>query len=391
MSNRVSDVQQRLSSGTTVRGFEPVRLQLDAYLLEDAAYSAQLAVYWKDELVVDLVGGADLDSTSVTGVFSVSKGVAGIVIAILVQRGDLDLDAPVAAYWPEFEAQGKASVTVRQLLSHRAGVLGVHPSFERREVLNSELAAARLASSHPQWVPGSTFGYHGLTMGIFMEELVRRITNRSLQAFYEEEIRQPRDIDFYLGFPAAEERRFRALLPMKPTAAQQAAMDHGPSSNDSIASLAFNSLHSSDLPLDSKLSPNHREVRAAGPSALGGIGSARGLATVYAAATGNVGGPRLLDEATVSKFSQQQSWGHDRVLNVDMCFGVVFMKPQPRMDFGSYQAFGHDGAGGAIGFADPLYGTTFGYIPMPMQYPGGADPRAVRLSQIVRSCVQLLT
>jgi CubicO group peptidase (beta-lactamase class C family) len=390
MSNRVSDVQQRLSSGTTARGFEPVRLQLDAYLLDDAAYSAQLAVFWRDELVVDLVGGADLEADSVTGVFSVSKGVAGIVIAMLVQQGALELDAPVAAYWPEFEAHGKASITVRQLLSHQAGVVGVHPSFERSEVLHSGLAAARLASTSPQWRPGSGFGYHGLTMGIFMEELVRRVTNQSLQAFYETEIRKPRNIDFYLGFPASEERRFRELLPMRPTATQQAAMDHGPSSNDSISSLAFNSLHRSDLPLDSKLSPNLREVRAAGPSALGGIGSARGLASVYGAATGNVGGPRLLDEATIAAFSQQQSWGHDRILNVDMCFGVVFMKPQPRMDFGSYLAFGHDGAGGAIGFADPLYGTAFGYIPMPMQYPGGADPKAVRLAQIVRSCVQLL-
>ncbi|CAB3790930.1 serine hydrolase domain-containing protein [Pararobbsia alpina] len=390
MGSRTSDVQQRLSSGTTAPGFEPVKLQLDAYLLEDAAYSAQLAVYWKDKLVVDLVGGADLESTSVTGVFSSSKGVAGIVIAMLVQRGDLDLDAPVAAYWPEFEAQGKASITVRQLLSHRAGLLGVHPSFKRDEILNSEQAAARLASSHPQWLPGSTFGYHGLTIGIFMEELVRRITNRSLQAFYETEIRKPRDIDFYLGFPAAEEHRYRSLLPMKPTAIQQAAMDQGPSSNDSLASLTFNVLHSSATLLDGELSPNHREVRAAGPSAVGGIGSARGLAAVYAAATGNVGGPRLLDETTVSKFSQQQSWGHDRVLNMDMCFGVVFTKPHPRVEFGSYQAFGHDGAGGAIGFADPLYGTAFGYIPNPMQYPGGADPKAVRLSQIVRSCVQLL-
>ena len=390
MSNRVTDVRQRLSSGTTARGFEPVRLQLDAYLLENAAYSAQLAVYWKDELVVNLVGGADLEADSVTGVFSVSKGVAGIVIAMLVQRGDLDLDAPVATYWPEFEAGGKASITVRQLLSHQAGVVGVNPSFERNEVLNSEVAAARLASTAPRWRPGSAFGYHGLTMGIFMEELVRRITNGSLQAFYETEIRKPRHIDFYLGFPAAEERRFRELLPMKPTAAQQAAMDHGPTSNDTLANLAFNSLYSSDLPLDNKLSPNLREVRAVGPSALGGIGSARGLATVYGATIGNVGGPPLLDESTIEQFGQQQSWGHDRILNVDMCFGVVFMKPQPRMDFGSYLAFGHDGAGGAIGFADPLYGTAFGYIPMPMQYPGGADPKAVRLAQIVRSCVQLL-
>lgn len=390
MNNGATDVMKRLSSGTTARGFEAVRLQLDAYLLENAEYSAQLAIYHHDELVVDLVGGADLDAQSVTGVFSVSKGVAGIVIGMLVRRGDLDLDALVTRYWPEFEAAGKAAITVRQLLSHQSGVVGANPSLERAEVVHSEAGAIRLAASAPQWHPGSMFGYHGITIGVFIEELVRRLTSTTLQAFFESEIRKPRNIDFYLGFPASEERRFRELLPMKPTAAQHAAMDHGFASSDTLANLAFNSLLSSHLPLASKLSPNVREVRAAGPAALGGVGSARGLANVYAAAIGHVGGQPLLDSATIALMSQQQVWGIDRILNVDMCFGIVFMKPQPRMDFGSFMAFGHDGAGGAIGFADPFHQMAFGYIPMPMQYPGGADPKAVRLAQIARSCMQRL-
>lgn len=389
MTTKAADVSKRLSTGTAERGFEAVRHRLDAYLLDDASFSAQLAVYWKGRLVVDLVGGADLDTDSITGVFSASKGVAGIVVAALVQRGDLDLDAPVVTYWPEFGARGKKDVTVRQLLSHRAGVLGIDEGFGRHEIFDSSLAAAKLADARPQWLPGSAFGYHGLTIGVFMEELVRRVTGSTLQTFYEREIRAPRRLDFYLGLPEAEEPRFRELLPLRATAAQQAAMDQRSHAVDTLTSLSYNTLRTTDLPLAGALSPNTRDVRAAGPVAVGGIGSARGLAAVYDAAATAV--DPLLTAETIEVFGQQQSWGTDRVLNAQMCFGVVFMKPQDRMEFGSYRAFGHDGAGGAIGFADPMYDLAFGYIPMPMQYPGGADPKAIVLSQIVRSCIGLLS
>jgi CubicO group peptidase (beta-lactamase class C family) len=120
---------------------------------------------------------------------------------------------------------------------------------------------------------------------------------------------------------------------------------------------------------------------------VGGIGSARGLAQVYAAAIG-LTGEALLEPDTLAAMGQQQVWGVDRVLNFPMAFGVVFMKPHPGSDFGSFQAFGHDGAGGALGYADPLYGVSFGYIPLQMQLPGGADARALRLSQTVRTAIR---
>jgi CubicO group peptidase (beta-lactamase class C family) len=134
-------------------------------------------------------------------------------------------------------------------------------------------------------------------------------------------------------------------------------------------------------------SPNRREVRAVGPAAVGGIGSAWGLAQVYAAAIG-LTGDALMDSDTLARMAQQQVWGFDRVLNFPTAFGVVFMKPHPGCDFGSYQTFGHDGAGGALGYADPLYGISFGYIPLQMQLPGGADARAIHLSQTVRAAVR---
>lgn len=389
MSFSVADVNHRLSTGTVSPGFEAVRNQFDAYLLADPAYSAQLSVYWHGDLVVDLVGGPDLAADSVTGVFSVSKGISALVIAMLVRDGQLGLDEPVARYWPEFAAEGKSAVTVRQLLSHQAGLVGLPGGMSFEELRDSSLAAARLAGAYPDWHPGSAFGYHGLTIGVFMEELTRRITGRPLQEVYESELRSPAGIDFYLGLPAAQEHRFREVLPMAPTSAQQAEIDRRGSAPDGITALAFNSPLRGSSPLDSPVSPNIREVRAAGPAAVGGIGSARGLAKAYATAIGAAGAGALLDPGTIARMTQQQVCGVDRVLNKVMCFGIVFMKPHQEVEFGSYRAFGHDGAGGALAFADPVHGIGFGYIPMPIQYPGAADPKGVQLSALVRSCIRL--
>ena len=383
----VTDLDLGQCRGHVSPGFEAVREYLDVHLLADPSLSIQLAVQWRDELVVDLVGGRHLDVDSITGVYSVSKGVAAVVLGTLVREGVIDLDRTVADYWPEFAAHGKEHVTVRTVLSHQCGLLGVDGGFTPEEFLDSEGAAARLAATRPSWRPGSAVGYHTLTIGLLMEELVRRATGRSLQSVYEDAIRASYNSDFYLGLPESEEHRFRDVLPMAPTAAQQdSVVAPAP---DGIAALTFNSMHSDTL-LPSSLSPNQRAVRAAGSAAIGGVGSARGLAQLYAAAIGLIGGP-ILDDETIGQMAQQHSWGHDRVLNVQSCFGIVFMKPQPRLEFGSYQAFGHDGAGGAMGFADPMHNMSFGYIPMPMQFPGGADARCVELSQITRRCIRELS
>lgn len=389
MSIGVADVNQRLSTGTVSPGFEAVRNQLDAYLLADPAYSAQLSVYWNGNLVVDLAGGPDLDGESVTGVFSVSKGLSMLALATLIRDGQLDLDERVVRYWPEFGAAGKAAVTVRQLLSHQAGLVGLPSGMTFEELRDSSLAAAQLAEAAPVWYPGSDFGYHGLTIGVFMEELARRIAGRRLQEIYESELRAPHDVDFYLGFPAGLEHRFREILPMMPTSEQQAEIDRRASAPDNLTALAFNSPVRGPSVVTSPTSPNVREVRAAGLAAVGGIGSARGLAKAYATAIGASGAPALLDPDTVTQVSQQQVRGVDRVLNKTMCFGIVFMKPHQDVEFGSYRAFGHDGAGGGLAFADPAYGMGFGYIPNPIQYPGAADPKGVQLSTLVRSCIRL--
>ncbi|KQQ08487.1 serine hydrolase domain-containing protein [Rathayibacter sp. Leaf296] len=376
------------STGSTAPGFEKVRDRLDAYLLEDPFFSAQLYASVEGEPVVDLVGGPDGRADGVTGVFSASKGVAGIVLGTLLRSGSLSLDETVAHYWPEFAAKGKGDILVRDALSHRAGLLGPQENIPTSAILDSRTAAEMVAAAGPAWRPGTSLGYHALTMGTLMEELVRRVTGTTLQRLYEELVREPRGIDFWLGLPRELDDRYVPLRALRLSAQQEAEMASRPLGPDGITALGFNAVNPRAQlpPEEGALSPNHRHVREAGWSAGGGVGSARGLAQVYEAALGYNGEP-LLDERTIEAMSQQQAWGMDEILTVPMCFGVVFMKPLPRMEFGSYRAFGHDGAGGAIGFADPLHRLAFGYVPLPMQYPGGADPRAVVLSQIIRHCL----
>lgn len=363
-----------------------VRQRFDTYVAEDPSFSAQLCVYQRGDRVVDLAGGPHLERGSVTGVFSVSKGVAAMVVATLLDDGRLVLDRPVVDYWPEFAAGGKEPVTVRQLLAHQAGLAAVDGRLAIAELVGSATAAQRVAEQRPWWQPGTAFGYHALTIGILMEELVRRVTGRSLQELYDTVIRAPRDIDFYLGLPEGQDFRYIPIQDPVLTAEEQAEVVARPPAD------AFNELVFANVaaPLgngDDGITPNNPLVRRTGPAAIGGVGSANGLARLYAAALGQIGAP-FARRSTFDAMSQQHSWGTDRILNVANCFGVVFMKPQPRMPFGSVHAFGHDGAGGALAFADPETDLAFGYVPVPMQYPGGADHRSVALARLARDCAR---
>lgn len=396
MSGPVSDITRRTSTGHVSPGFEPLQHELDSYFLSEENYSAQVAVYHRGELVVDLVGGIELDADSVTSVFSATKGAAALVIAKLVSEGKLDLDEPVVTFWPEFAVHGKSRITIAQLLSHQSGVLAPAGGFQLDDLLDAEHAARRLADARPVWAPGSTFGYHGMAVGIFMEELTRRVAGRSLKQIYADDIAGPRDIDFYIGLPEDQDHRYRTIRPAELTPAQRAEAATKPWSPYGIRALALALYgHPAQDPADIWFSPNKRQFRAIGLPSSTGVGSARGLAKLYAAALGHIGEP-LADATAIEKMAQQQVWGHDRVLDTTMCYGTVFMKPMPREDFGSYRAFGHDGGGGAIGFADPEFDLSFGYLALPNQfmgggrYAGGVLPKPMRLAELARECIQRL-
>jgi CubicO group peptidase (beta-lactamase class C family) len=371
--------------GSTAAGFEPVAVEFGRLLAEERDARGQFCAYLGGERVADLWGGDEVAADDLQGVFSSSKGVSGVCIALLVQRDALDLDAPVSRYWPEFAGGGKSGVTVRVALSHQAGIPGVEPQLTRDEVINHDLVAARLAAQVPHWRPGAAHGYHGLTIGTIMDELVRRIAGMPIAEFFRNEIGDPRGIDFYLRTPEDIDHRVRMLLPADPTQEQQKQLGGQPMAPDSLSGMTFNLAASSADGIE--LLPNIRAVRASGQAAVAGVGSARGLARLYAMCISDVDGvPRLLTDDTIARVGQIQTAGEDLVLRFPTRFGIVFQKSDQRAGYGSHQAFGHDGAGGSIGIADPWHGVAYAWIPRRMSFPGGADDRGLGLAKIVREC-----
>jgi CubicO group peptidase (beta-lactamase class C family) len=368
--------------GTVEPGFEPVAERLGAFAAADANFAGTLCVYHHGQSVVDLWWGAGTKPDELLPVFSSSKGAAGIVIACLVRDGRLDLDAPVADVWPEFAARGKAVVPVRQLLSHQAGLLGVDGGYDYAELYDHAPLAARLAAQRPHWAPGSAFAYHALTIGVLADELVLRATGERLGAYLRAHVTEPRGLDVYLGTPESEDGRVVAVE--LPTAEELAAFP------DAVAAAPKGSVRWLALPDDEPnmlIECNAARFRRAGTPAGGGLANGRGLAGLYAAVHHAVGGEaRLLDAEAIGAVSQQQVWGLELGNPFASAFAVVFMKPTDRIPFGSYRAFGHDGAGGSLAYCDPHFDVAFGYTVHRIPLPGGADERALRLSRDVRRC-----
>lgn len=369
------------SRGTVLPEFTAVQELFNTFLANDPDYSAQVAVYHNGQRVVHLNGGPHMSGDTITGTYSCSKGIAGMVMALLVQDGALDPEQPMAHYWPEFAAAGKGGILVREALSHQAGVTGV-PGGIPLALLHTPEAAERLAAVEPMWRPGSgIFGYHALTIGILMEELSRRVTGLSLQENYDALLRIPYSLDFFLGLPHDQEFRYRDVL--------YDATDQW------IDPLGYEGLNSNIAAGTIMELPNHRVVREGGMSAAGGVGSADGLARAYAAVSTGIRTPAglagpALDQDTLRTMTQEQVWGLDRSSAMDNAFAIVFMKPHPSRNFGSHRAFGHEGANASLGFADPAYGLSFGYIPQRAE-EGRTEGRAHRLATAARRAAAELT
>jgi CubicO group peptidase (beta-lactamase class C family) len=372
------------AEGSTAAGFEPVAAEFGRLLAEEGDARGQFCAYLDGRLVADLWGGLEVAPDDLQGVYSSTKGVAAVCIALLVERGALDLDAPVSRYWPQFAGGGKGDVTVRLALSHQAGLPGVEPQLTLDELMDHDLVAGRLAAQVPHWRPGQAHGYHGLTIGTIMDELVRRIAGTPVADFFRQEAGDPRGIDFYIRTPPEIDSRVRMVAPVSPTA-QQLGQANGPwAAPDSLTGMTFN-LAAEQL---TEQAPNIRAFRASGQAAAAGVGSARGLARLYAMCISEVDGfPRLLADATLAQVTQIQTVGEDLVLRVPTRFAIVFQKADDRVPYGSHQAFGHDGAGGSIGIADPWHGLAYAWIPRRMSFPGGADARGLGLARVLRDCV----
>ncbi|MFE5816492.1 serine hydrolase domain-containing protein [Streptomyces sp. NPDC056479] len=380
------------ANGTVAEGFEPVREAFVRNFTALGERGAAVAVYRDGRKVVDLWAGTkDVDGTqawqhgTAQVVRSATKGVAAAVPLLLHQRGVLDLDAPVGEYWPEFKAHGKERLLVRHVLNHRAGLPVLDRPLTPEEAMDPHRGPAAVAAQTPVWEPGTDHGYHALTYGWLLDELVRRVTGRWAGEWLAAEVTGPLGADLWLGLPESEAGRVgrtgRVEGP-EPAGGLRArpkrSVTDAYQDPDSLTRRAFAAI----TPFPDQNDPAYR---AAALPATNGIATADGLARVYAALIGEVDGVRLFDPATVELARSEESSGPDRILVVNTRFGLGYMlhgTASPLLGPGS---FGHPGRGGALGFADPETGIAFGYVTNGFRKTVTADPRAQGLIRALRT------
>jgi CubicO group peptidase (beta-lactamase class C family) len=349
--------------GTCEDRFGAVRKALEESLAGDDV-GASAAVHVGDEPVADLWGGyADAERTvpwerdTITNVWSTTKTMTSLCALILADRGELDLTAPVARYWPEFAAAGKGGVEVRHLLGHTAGLPGWDAPMTTEDLFDWPLATARLAAQAPQWEPGTDGGYHAATQGFLVGEVVRRVTGRSLGTFFAEEVAGPLDADFHIGLPAEHDQRVAPIIPPPGT----------PDSPD-------------DMPGNPPIPPavaNTSAWRRAEIPAANGHGNARSVAAVQSvlACGGEARGVRLLSPEGCERALEEQFRGEDRILGVPMRWGMGYgmnggWLPSPRTCFWG-------GWGGSIVLVDLDTRMTVAYVMNRMLDQGMGDARAL--------------
>ncbi len=349
--------------GTVAAGFEGVRAEFAAVVAEeDGESGAQLAAYVRGRQVVDLWSGAQVTATTLTGLHSSGKGAAGLVIALLIQDGVLDVDLPVAHYWPEFAAAGKDRITVRDVLVHRSGVIGADGGFTVAELADEQLLAERLVEQRPFFAPRSAHGYCAFAMYAILGRVVRAITGSTVQQLFEQRIRAPYELEVYLGLPEDLEDRFLPILPWRAAPEVAAAFAANSPNPYGIAGISYNLNAQGFTPADAMALPNHARLRRLGQASAGAVGNARGLAAMYAAATGGLDGrPPLLSLDTIAIVSEIHSGGIDLVRGERAPYALGFEAKGLIHPFLGVHAFGHTGSAGSDGFADPHSGLSYGY------------------------------
>lgn len=348
--------------GTVAEGFEQVREEFAAVVAEEDGQSgAQLAAYLRGRPVVDLWAGAEVTDTTLTGLHSSSKGAAGLVIAMLIQDGVLDVDQTVAHYWPRFATAGKEHITVRDVLTHRAGIIGVAGGFTVAELADERVIAERLIGQRPYFAPRTAHGYGGFVMYAILGEVVRAITGSTVQQLFEQRIRAPYGLDVYLGLPEELDHRYLPILPWRATPEMEAAFAANSPNPHGLAGISYNLNARGFTAADVMALPNDPQLRRLGQASAGGVGSARGLARMYAAAICGVDGrPPLLTLDTIETISEIHSSGADLVRG-QAPYTLGFEAKGLMHPFLGVHAFGHAGSAGSDGFADPHIGLTYGY------------------------------
>ncbi|MFF4792790.1 serine hydrolase domain-containing protein [Streptomyces sp. NPDC001276] len=382
--------------GTVAEGFEPVGEAFAANFALRGERGAAVAVYRDGHRVVDLWAGTrDVDGTADSApwergtaqiVRSATKGVAAAVLLLLHQRGELDLDAPVGTYWPEFKAAGKERTRVRDLLAHRAGVPVLDRPLTPEQAADPVLGAEAVAAQAPVWEPGTDHGYHAQTYSWLTGELVRRVTGRTIGEWIAREVAGPVGADLWVGLPAGEAGRVGRVGQVEPPRSASGlrtrpkrSVAEAYADPESLTRRAFAAI----TPLPDENDPAYR---AAVLPASNGIATADGLARFYAALVGEVdGGTRLFTPQTMELARTERSAGPDRVLVAPTRFGLGHMLHSPASPLLGPGSFGHPGRGGALAFADPDSAIAFAYVTNGFHPNVTADPRAQALVHALRT------
>jgi CubicO group peptidase (beta-lactamase class C family) len=345
--------------GTCDPRFEGVRKTFAGNLESGADIGASFAVTMNGEMVVDLWGGwADAGKTrpwetdTLVNVYSTTKTMTALTALLLADRGQLDVHAPVARYWPEFAANGKSAVTVAHLMSHSSGLSGWKEPITVEDLYDWEKATSLLAAQAPFWEPGTAPGYHGMTQGFLVGEVVRRITGASLGTVFRTEIAEPLGADFHIGLPASEDHRVAELIPPPP--------GQGMAEGDDLPELTANM---SNNPRVEVSETRTRAWRGAEIPAAGGHGNARAIARVHAllANGGEVDGRRYMSEAGCRRALELQVEGQDLVMHIPARFGLGFGLAGPTMPAPNPNTIFWGGYGGSLAIIDMDARTSFGY------------------------------
>ena len=385
--------------GRVAHGFEAVRHAFEDNFTHRHELGGACCVYRHGDKVVDLWGGirnetgAPWEQDTMVVVHSATKGLSAMTLALAHSRGWLDYDERVATYWPEFAQNGKEKTTVRQLLAHQAGLFAFDEPVDRSTVANLDQLAAVMARHKPAWEPGTRQAYHGLTLGFYEGELLRRVDprHRTLGQFFQDEIATVLGEDFYIRLPdAIPNTRLATLSPpgmvkmltgFRPV--RLLAEGLNPRSNISRA-LVVNPGTSIYFD-EARVYARNLEVPAGG-----GVGTARAMAHAYSAFTGPGGALGLrhdtLDLLAAPAIPPARGF-YDECLKGEVEFSLGFMKPSEHWRFGGPRSFGSPGTGGALGFADPDAGIGYGYVTSRMGTVFTGDPRDVGLREALDTCL----
>ncbi|MCC7385102.1 MAG: beta-lactamase family protein [Deltaproteobacteria bacterium] len=385
--------------GTVAKGFEKVRVEFERNFVERGEIGAAVCAFWRGEKVVDLWGGrrawdgdAPWEEDTMAVVYSTTKGVSAMALAVANARGWFDYDAPVARYWPEFAQGGKEAITIRQLLGHEAGLVWLDEDISIDRLRDFDDLARVLARQKPAWKPGTRYGYHAMTIGLYMQEIFRRVdpAHRTLGRFLREEIAAPLGLELYLGLPPQiPSSRLATIMPLSKGGALR-ALRTTPRPFLLRLLWPWSLLHKSML--FNSVNWNDRRNLEVEVPAGNGVGTARAIArlySVFAEGGAELGvGPRTMASLTAAPTEHRAK---DVVLGLPAYYALGFLRPGLGAMFGaSPRAFGTPGAGGSFGFADPDARLGYAYVMNKTGYYLSDDPRELALRDAIHCAIAAL-